>query len=230
MNLGKKIVKLRKDNKMSQEEFAEVLNVTRQTISNWENSKNYPDIETLILISDKFNISLDILLKGDKEMIENIDNKIRKNKVLKIISSILLIIIVILIILIIIFQKEIADYIEYVYMEDITDKPGIIIGCTYENEYLEYRISYSPKTKHPDPKGGSYTVGQTEETRNITRKISEIEYEGYKNIYELTGYIKSIYEDAGATCQMIEYENIDEYGEKSTEMQFEFLDSLEEQS
>ena len=77
MNLGNKILKLRKDNKMSQEDFAEALNVTRQTVSNWENLKNYPDIETLILISDKFNISLDILLKGDREMIKSIDKKIK---------------------------------------------------------------------------------------------------------------------------------------------------------
>lgn len=41
MNLGKKILKIRKDNKMSQDEFAEILDVTRQTISNWENFKNY---------------------------------------------------------------------------------------------------------------------------------------------------------------------------------------------
>lgn len=83
MNLGKKIVKIRKDNKMSQEDFAEILNVTRQTVSNWENSKNYPDIETLIQISDKFNISLDILLKGDKEMIKNIDMKVNNHNKLK---------------------------------------------------------------------------------------------------------------------------------------------------
>ena len=64
---------------MSQEEFAESLNVTRQTVSNWETGKNYPDIETLILISDRFSISLDILLKGDEVMIKDIDNKIKKN-------------------------------------------------------------------------------------------------------------------------------------------------------
>lgn len=83
MNLGKKILKIRKDNKMSQDEFAEILNVTRQTISNWENSKNYPDIETLIKISDKFNISLDILLKGDKKMINTIDKQVKDSKKFK---------------------------------------------------------------------------------------------------------------------------------------------------
>lgn len=96
MNLGEKILKIRKDNKMSQDEFAEILNVTRQTISNWENFKNYPDIETLIKISDKFNISLDILLKGDKQMIHKIDNQIKDSKKFKFITTFLISLIVII--------------------------------------------------------------------------------------------------------------------------------------
>ncbi len=68
---------------MSQEELAEILNVTRQTISNWENAKSYPDIETLVKISEKFNVSLDILLKNDKHMIETIDKKVKDNQKLR---------------------------------------------------------------------------------------------------------------------------------------------------
>ena len=83
MNLGNKISEIRKKNKMSQEEFAELFNVTRQTISSWENSKSYPDIETLIKISDKFNISLDILLKEDKVMIKKIDKERKNYKIIK---------------------------------------------------------------------------------------------------------------------------------------------------
>jgi len=50
---------------LSQEELAEKIYVTRQTISNWENNKNYPDIHSLLLLSSLFNISLDQLIKGD---------------------------------------------------------------------------------------------------------------------------------------------------------------------
>ena len=89
MNLGSKIQEIRKKNKMSQEEFAEVFNVTRQTISSWENSKSYPDIETLVKLSDKFNISLDILLKEDKIMIKKIDEKIKNYKKVKILLLII---------------------------------------------------------------------------------------------------------------------------------------------
>ena len=88
--LGKKLTEIRKENKMSQEEFAELFNVSRQTVSAWENSKSYPDIETLIRISEKFNISLDILLKENTKMVKDIDRKVKDNKKLKIIITVLL--------------------------------------------------------------------------------------------------------------------------------------------
>ena len=80
MELGKKIIKLRKDNNLTQDELAEKYFVTRQTVSNWENGRNYPDLETIVKISDDFNISLDILLKEDIRMLKNIDNSVRATK------------------------------------------------------------------------------------------------------------------------------------------------------
>lgn len=80
MNLKDKLIKLRKDNNLTQDELAEKLYVSRQTVSNWENGKFYPDIETLILISNTFNVSLDDLLKSDKKVIKDIDKKIRSHK------------------------------------------------------------------------------------------------------------------------------------------------------
>lgn len=100
MNLGKRIATIRKERKMSQEDFAELFNVTRQTISSWENSKSYPDIETLVKISDKFNISLDILLREDKNMIETYKNDSKQKKKFKRISIILTIIIIVIVLII----------------------------------------------------------------------------------------------------------------------------------
>lgn len=97
MNLGKRILEIRKENKLSQEEFSELFNVTRQTVSSWENSKSYPDIETLVKISDKFNISLDILLKENKDMITSIDKNVKSTKKLKITVLILIILIILLV-------------------------------------------------------------------------------------------------------------------------------------
>ncbi|MGN0165889.1 MAG: helix-turn-helix domain-containing protein [Lachnospiraceae bacterium] len=67
MEIGKQIKKYRQDLKLSQDELAEKIYVSRQTISNWENEKNYPDVKSLLLLSSLFGISLDILVKGDLE-------------------------------------------------------------------------------------------------------------------------------------------------------------------
>ncbi len=98
MEIGKKISNIRKDNNLTQEDLAEKYHVTRQTVSSWENSKSYPDLDTLVKISDDFNMSLDILLKEDKRIIEDISNSQRKKKrynKLKIILIIMSIIILI---------------------------------------------------------------------------------------------------------------------------------------
>ncbi len=75
MNIGKSIRRIRTENNMSQEDFAEIFFVTRQTISNWENEKSYPDLSTIVKISDRFGVSLDTLLKGDMEMVNEISEK-----------------------------------------------------------------------------------------------------------------------------------------------------------
>ena len=67
MELGNHIKHYRNEKGLSQEELAERVYVTRQTISNWENNKNYPDINSIVLLSEIFEISIDNLIKGDLE-------------------------------------------------------------------------------------------------------------------------------------------------------------------
>ena len=67
MELGKQIKKYRTETNLFQEELADKIFVSRQTISNWENDKNYPDIKSLVLMSEVFQVSLDNLIKGDLE-------------------------------------------------------------------------------------------------------------------------------------------------------------------
>lgn len=67
MKIGSKIKILRNNLHLSQDELAEKVFVSRQTISNWENDKTYPDIESLLLLSEVFSVSLDHLVKGDIE-------------------------------------------------------------------------------------------------------------------------------------------------------------------
>ena len=73
MTIGKQIFDIQKKQNITQEEFGKLFHVTRQTVSNWENEKSYPDLQTLVTISDLFEISLDTLLKGDHKMIARID-------------------------------------------------------------------------------------------------------------------------------------------------------------
>lgn len=75
MELNAQIKKYRKSLNLSQEELAEKVYVTRQTISNWENGKSYPDIHSLLLLSSLFNVSLDQLIKGDIETMKEMINE-----------------------------------------------------------------------------------------------------------------------------------------------------------
>lgn len=68
MNFGVQIKNLRKERKLTQEQMAGQLGVSRQAVSNWENDRNLPDIEMLILMSQTFHISLDELILGGDEM------------------------------------------------------------------------------------------------------------------------------------------------------------------
>ncbi len=82
MQLGKTIVKIRKEYELTQEDFAKKFNVTRQTVSNWENEKSYPDLLTLIKISDEFGYSLDTMLKENPDMTEDMNENIKMAKIL----------------------------------------------------------------------------------------------------------------------------------------------------
>lgn len=70
MEVGTQIKKYRSNMGISQEQLAEKVYVSRQTVSNWETGKNYPDIHSLLLLSLLFNVSLDQLIKGDVEIMK----------------------------------------------------------------------------------------------------------------------------------------------------------------
>lgn len=80
MNLSKQIKKYRDREGFSQEDLAEKIYVSRQTISNWENERSYPDIHNLLLLSVLFDVSLDDLVKGDVEMMKNNLQQVKFNK------------------------------------------------------------------------------------------------------------------------------------------------------
>jgi transcriptional regulator with XRE-family HTH domain len=71
MIIGEQLRKARTDAGMSQEQLAEIMAVSRQTVSNWENSRSYPDIERVMRMADLYHLSLDTMLRGDEQMIQS---------------------------------------------------------------------------------------------------------------------------------------------------------------
>ena len=65
MKLSKQIIRIRKLNNLTQEKLANDLNVTRQAVSKWERDISLPDLETIKLISNKYNVSIDTLMNND---------------------------------------------------------------------------------------------------------------------------------------------------------------------
>ena len=79
MTFGERLYELRNKKNISQEELAEVLDVSRQSISKWENDKAYPEMTRLLFMSDYFDVSLDYLMRGIKKE-ENVENVAEKYK------------------------------------------------------------------------------------------------------------------------------------------------------
>ncbi|PEU75666.1 transcriptional regulator [Bacillus cereus] len=75
MDFGTQIKKIRTNDKLTQEQLAQKLNVSRQTISSWENNRNLPDLQMVVQIAQTFNLSLDQLILGDNTM----TNKLMKD-------------------------------------------------------------------------------------------------------------------------------------------------------
>ena len=94
MKFNGQIKKIRTNNHLTQEQLAQKLNVSRQTISSWENSRNLPDLEMVVTIAKLFNISLDQLILGDDTMTNKLvkDGNETKKARLNLISILLMLI------------------------------------------------------------------------------------------------------------------------------------------
>ena len=87
MNFKDNLKKIRKDNNLSQEELAEKLNVTRQSVSKWESGAAYPEMDKVIQICKMFNVNIDDLLNKDIKEVNEI--KESKNNINKYIDAVL---------------------------------------------------------------------------------------------------------------------------------------------
>ena len=144
MKLGEKILKLRKQYGFSQEELGEKLDVTMETISNWELAETQPNLNQLKLLSKEFNISIDELLDNEvKYTKENNNNTFLK--IIKIILIIFAFVLILVIILYILFKAN-KRY-NGAYIEES-------IYCTLYNESHGYTIKYEELTGLSVEEGG----------------------------------------------------------------------------
>lgn len=111
MEIGSKLKNVRTKIGMTQEKVAEEIGVSRQTISNWENNKSFPDIMSVIHLSNLYSVSLDELLKEDEKMMEYLQESTNKVKSRQRLTKLIEIISYLLVwaISLIVFQKEVTD-------------------------------------------------------------------------------------------------------------------------
>lgn len=76
MDIGRKLKNAREKAALTQEQIAEIIGVSRQTISNWENNRSYPDIVSVLRLSEAYQVSLDVLLKEAEDMKKQEQNQI----------------------------------------------------------------------------------------------------------------------------------------------------------
>lgn len=146
MDIGNKIQTIRTDNGMTQAEFAEKFNVTRQSVSNWENNKNYPDLDTLCKISDEYNVSFDVLLKEDREYVSRIDKT--TNQAVKATRGLKILIPLVILLLI-------AGALIIIHQNKMGSNGGVILPGEKDKEY-KYAVNESGQTYGLDWTGNDY--------------------------------------------------------------------------
>lgn len=98
MNFGQKLQTARMNMNLTQQKIADDFFITRQTVSSWENGNSYPDIMTLLKLSDYFGFSIDEILREDKKMRLFLDKKDVKHDLKPVYRSVLLISVILLVI------------------------------------------------------------------------------------------------------------------------------------
>lgn len=187
MEIGKKIMELRKKNNLSQEELAEKVNVTRQTISKWELGETSPDIKQAKILSNVFNISLDELVDNNIKdiLLEKTSNTEKlAGIIIKILKAIGIAFIVFLGIDIIAF---ILFAVNHKTSEELIDRT-VSINCVLHDEEYGFEFSFNETTGRIIEMGGD---GYLANITNISK---------YSNAYEALDVIDAYVKNNGGTC------------------------------
>lgn len=187
MEIGNKIMKLRKKNNLSQEELAEKIGVARQTISKWELGETAPDIKQSKELSKIFKVSLDELFDNDIKniLIEKTSNTEELAglilKIIKILGAIFAVFILAVVLLIITFS------INHKSMDELADTT-IAITCNLHNEEYSYRFDFNETSGQIIYAGGDAYLA------NITN------IEKYSDAYQALDIIDAYVKNNGGIC------------------------------
>lgn len=211
MELGKRIAMIRKDHNLTQAGFAEKYSVTQQAVSNWENGKSFPDLETIVRISDDFGVSLDDLLKGDRKMVTEISNNAIQGKRYKaaLYTFAILIVAVVSIVGSIVFRYvRTTEALKDKFASSITDNAFTETETPYGMEYerisngVLYRILESRMGSITDDwdyynkvLGAYYDTDRSVVITNTDGSSKEIPYHLYIRFFDYSGVIIEAYED-----------------------------------
>lgn len=187
MNLGQKIASLRKKNNLSQEELAERIGVTRQTISKWELEETTPDINQAKILSKTFNVSLDELVNNDVSsiLVEKVSNTEKLAgiiiKILKVLGIGLLVLFIINILVLILFNVHSVSLQD----NDIVGKYSIT--CKLDDEEYLYEVEYN-KNYQAINAGGDAWIS------------NHIDVTNYEDANQIIAHIEDYFKDHNGSC------------------------------
>lgn len=203
MDLGNKILEFRKKNSLSQEELAEKLNVTRQTISKWELNGTSPDITQAKELSKIFKISLDELVDNDIRDIltEKISNTERLAgltiKILKFFGFFTLTVFTFYIIYKLFYVSTYAWFVGDAYD----------LNCTLDGKTYSYKVSYetridknSSKNKNIINEETRYKIGKLERMEGSSYLGGIIDIEKYEYYDQFEEAVYGYFEQNGGNC------------------------------
>ena len=196
MEIGKKIMDLRKKNGLSQEELAEKVGVARQTISKWELGETSPDLKQSKELSKIFNVSLDELVDNDIKdvLVEKTSNTEKlAGLILKLIKIVIIFIIIVPILYIVAFIifKNVRENNSGRLMD-------VSIECVLHGETYNYGFRYYEETGQIKEAGGDGYLA------NIT------DLDKYSDAYQSLDVIDAYVKNNGGTCTKTEAKPIED--------------------
>ena len=191
MALGNKILEYRKRNGLSQEQLADKINVTRQTISNWELGETQPNSEQLKMLSKEFSISIDELLDNDIKNIALSKTNVQKHYKSKYLKIFLICIVIIIL----------GIFILYINKNNFKRKDKIIDKTIICNLYGEDHIF---NIKYYEADGKIKELGKDLYFKDI------LELDKYDDVNQIFNIINDYVKKNGGTCTIVKDRELDE--------------------